>query len=165
MAAPVIRRAGRGNPASDRETEPPKRSKWPRTLSKPQKVFTAKSTDVPSALADQRVGVAARSSYVVGTPVSRPGWWYRSSAQRGGGLREAALRYQGFAAWLVWLVVHLTFTTGFKNRAGALFHWTISFFGRSRAERTITAQQIFAREALAAAVGAPSPGGDSQAAK
>jgi NADH:ubiquinone reductase (H+-translocating) len=54
----------------------------------------------------------------------------------------------GFAGWLIWLVVHLTFLTGFKNRAGALFHWTISFFGRSRPERTITAQQVFARQAL-----------------
>jgi NADH dehydrogenase len=60
-------------------------------------------------------------------------------------------RIWGFAGWLVWLVVHLTFLTGFKNRVGALFHWTISFFGRSRPERTITAQQVFARQALAAA--------------
>ena len=58
----------------------------------------------------------------------------------------------GFAGWLIWLVVHLTFLTGFKNRVGALFHWTISFFGRSRPERTITAQQVFARRALAASV-------------
>jgi NADH:ubiquinone reductase (H+-translocating) len=43
----------------------------------------------------------------------------------------------------------LTFLTGFKNRASALFHWTISFFGRSRPERTMTAQQVFARQALA----------------
>ena len=71
------------------------------------------------------------------------------------------LRYRGFAAWLVWLVVHLTFLTGFKNRVGALFHWTISLFGRSRAERTITAQQIFARQALAAAGAAPSPRDES----
>jgi NADH dehydrogenase len=61
-------------------------------------------------------------------------------------------RVWGFAGWLLWLVVHLTFLTGFKNRAGALFHWMISFFGRSRPERTITAQQIFARQALAACV-------------
>ena len=52
--------------------------------------------------------------------------------------------------WLIWLVVHLAFLTGFKNRAGALFSWTISFFGRSRSERTITAQQILARHALEA---------------
>ncbi len=56
----------------------------------------------------------------------------------------------GFVGWLFWLAVHLTFLTGFKNRVSALFYWTISFFGRSRPERTITAQQIFARQALAA---------------
>jgi NADH:quinone reductase (non-electrogenic) len=60
------------------------------------------------------------------------------------------VRVWGFAGWLLWLVVHLTFLTGFKNRVSALFHWMISFFGRSRAERTITAQQVFAREVLAA---------------
>jgi NADH:quinone reductase (non-electrogenic) len=67
-------------------------------------------------------------------------------------------RVWGVAGWLVWLVVHLTFLTGFKNRVSALFHWTISFFGRSRPERTITAQQIFARQALAASVGVGDPG-------
>jgi NADH:quinone reductase (non-electrogenic) len=61
-------------------------------------------------------------------------------------------RVWGFAGWLAWLVVHLTFLTGFKNRVSARFHWTISFFGRSRPERTITAQQIFARQALTAYV-------------
>jgi NADH dehydrogenase len=60
------------------------------------------------------------------------------------------VRVWGFAGWLLWLVVHLAFLTGFKNRVSALFHWMISFFGRSRAERTITAQQVFAREVLAA---------------
>ena len=67
------------------------------------------------------------------------------------GERRSA-RVWGFAGWLIWLVVHLTFLTGFKNRIGALFHWTVSFFGRSRPERTITAQQVFARQALAASV-------------
>jgi NADH:quinone reductase (non-electrogenic) len=56
----------------------------------------------------------------------------------------------GFAGWLVWLVVHLGFLTGFKNRLSALFHWAISFFGRSRAERTITQQQVLARRVLSA---------------
>jgi NADH dehydrogenase len=59
----------------------------------------------------------------------------------------------GFPGWIVWLVVHLTFLTGFKNRANALFHWTISFFGRSRTERTITLQQVVARRAVEAARG------------
>jgi NADH dehydrogenase len=58
------------------------------------------------------------------------------------------IRIWGFLGWLTWLVVHLAFLTGFKNRVKALFYWMISFFGRSRAERTITAQQVFARQAL-----------------
>jgi NADH dehydrogenase len=58
------------------------------------------------------------------------------------------VRIWGFTGWLIWLLVHLTFLTGFKNRVSALFHWMISFFGRSRPERTITAQQVFARQAL-----------------
>jgi NADH dehydrogenase len=59
----------------------------------------------------------------------------------------------------MWLVVHLTFLAGFKNRVSALFHWMISFFGRSRPERTITAQQIFARRALATSVRGGDPDG------
>ena len=58
------------------------------------------------------------------------------------------VRIWGVAGWLMWLVVHLTFLTGFKNRISALLHWLVSFFGRSRPERTITAQQVFARQAL-----------------
>jgi len=45
----------------------------------------------------------------------------------------------GFLGWLVWLVVHIT---GFKNRASALFHWIISFFGRARGERRMTLRQV-----------------------
>jgi NADH dehydrogenase len=45
----------------------------------------------------------------------------------------------GLGGWLLWLVVHLTFLTGFKNRVSALFHWVVSFVGRARAERAITA--------------------------
>lgn len=48
----------------------------------------------------------------------------------------------GLLGWLLWLVVHLTFLTGFKNRASALAHWAVSFLGRSRAERTFTRQQV-----------------------
>ena len=56
--------------------------------------------------------------------------------------------FGGFLGWVVWLAVHLTFLTGFKNRFSALMHWIVSFFGRSRSERTITLQQVFARQAL-----------------
>jgi NADH dehydrogenase len=58
------------------------------------------------------------------------------------------LRLTGFIAWLMWLAVHLVYITGFKNRITALLHWTVSFIGRGRSERTATMQQIFARRAL-----------------
>jgi NADH dehydrogenase len=44
----------------------------------------------------------------------------------------------------LWLFVHLTFLTGFKNRVTTLFHWAVSFVGRGRAERTSTARQTLA---------------------
>ncbi len=45
----------------------------------------------------------------------------------------------------MWLVVHLAFMTGFKNRASAVANWTVAFLGRGRRQRTITKQQVFAR--------------------
>jgi NADH dehydrogenase len=58
------------------------------------------------------------------------------------------LRLTGVLAWLLWLVVHLLYLTGFKNRVGAVLHWAVSFVGRGRQERTATEQQIFGRMAL-----------------
>jgi NADH dehydrogenase len=55
-------------------------------------------------------------------------------------------RLAGFPAWVAWLGIHLTFLTGFKNRFAALAEWTTAFVGRDRRQRTITAQQVFARE-------------------
>ncbi len=60
------------------------------------------------------------------------------------------LEVGGHLGWLIWLVVHITFLTGFKNRLSALMHWAISFIGRGRTERTITTQQIISRQSLAA---------------
>jgi len=58
------------------------------------------------------------------------------------------LKLTGFIAWVMWLGVHLVYLTGFKNRIGALMHWSISFLGRGRSQRTTTEQQVFARAAL-----------------
>lgn len=52
----------------------------------------------------------------------------------------------GFVGWLLWLVVHLTFLTGFKNRFGALARWTVSFVGRGRYERALTGRWVARRE-------------------
>jgi NADH dehydrogenase len=48
------------------------------------------------------------------------------------------LQLDGFVGWLLWLVVHITFLTGFKNRFGALARWAVSFVGRGRYERALT---------------------------
>src|SRR5262249_43941043 len=55
------------------------------------------------------------------------------------------LQIAGFVGWLMWLVVHLAFLTGFKNRLAAVANWTVAFLGRGRRQRTITEQQVFAR--------------------
>jgi NADH:ubiquinone reductase (H+-translocating) len=58
------------------------------------------------------------------------------------------LRFGGFVAWLLWLGVHLVYIIGFKSRITTLLHWAVSFLGRGRAERTVTEQQVFARNAI-----------------
>jgi NADH:quinone reductase (non-electrogenic) len=58
------------------------------------------------------------------------------------------LRFTGFVAWLLWLAVHLVYIIGFKHRLTTLMHWAVSFVGRGRSERTVTEQQVFARNAI-----------------
>ena len=58
------------------------------------------------------------------------------------------IQLSGFLAWMMWLVVHLAYMTGFRNRLTAVLHWFASFVGRDRSERTTTLQQVFARSAL-----------------
>jgi NADH:quinone reductase (non-electrogenic) len=59
------------------------------------------------------------------------------------------VRVRGILAWLLWLVVHLAFLTGFKTRVATLVRWIVAFLGPGRPERTITEQQVFARMGLA----------------
>jgi NADH:quinone reductase (non-electrogenic) len=65
------------------------------------------------------------------------------------------IKVGGFIGWLMWVFVHLTFLTGFKNRGTALLKWLSAFVGSSRDERTITLQQVSAR-VLAMEVGVTS---------
>ncbi len=51
------------------------------------------------------------------------------------------VRLSGFVGWLAWLLVHLAFLTGFKNRVATIASWTIAFIGHGRPERTITVHQ------------------------
>jgi NADH dehydrogenase len=58
------------------------------------------------------------------------------------------IRVTGVIAWLMWLVIHLVYLTGFKNRFTTLVKWTLTFLSNNRSERIATEQQIFARQAL-----------------
>jgi NADH dehydrogenase len=52
------------------------------------------------------------------------------------------IKVGGFVGWLLWLVVHITFLTGFKNRFGALTRWAVSFIGHGRYERALTGRWV-----------------------
>jgi NADH dehydrogenase len=54
------------------------------------------------------------------------------------------IRISGFLGWVLWLVVHLAFLTGFKNRFAAVLNWGFAFLGRGRRQRAITKLQALA---------------------
>jgi NADH dehydrogenase len=61
------------------------------------------------------------------------------------------LEFGGFTAWLAWLVLHLYYLVGYKNRFTTVFAWFISFLGHSRGQMAITSQMIYARLAMSRA--------------
>ena len=63
-------------------------------------------------------------------------------------MKRGRLELTGYPAWVAWLAVHLFYIIGFKSQVATLMHWAVSFVGRSRSERTVTEQQVFARLAL-----------------
>jgi len=54
-------------------------------------------------------------------------------------------RVAGLAGWLMWLVVHLAYMTGFKNRIAAVANWTPAFLARGRRQRTLTDRAVRGR--------------------
>ena len=48
------------------------------------------------------------------------------------------LRLWGFPAWLAWLLVHIMFLIGFRNRFLVLFEWAWAYFTYQRGARLIT---------------------------
>jgi NADH dehydrogenase len=52
------------------------------------------------------------------------------------------LRVSGFAAWLLWLAVHIVYLIGFENRLLVLLRWTISFVTRGRGARLIVPRSV-----------------------
>lgn len=48
------------------------------------------------------------------------------------------LRFGGFLAWLLWLLVHITALIGFRNRIGVLAEWAYNYVFGQRGSRLIT---------------------------
>ena len=48
------------------------------------------------------------------------------------------LRFGGFFAWVFWLVVHIFFLIGFRNRFIVMINWAWSYFSYGRGARLIT---------------------------
>jgi NADH dehydrogenase len=47
------------------------------------------------------------------------------------------LKFQGFTAWLLWLIVHIYYLTGFKNRLFVVMQWAWSYLTFRRGARLI----------------------------
>jgi NADH:quinone reductase (non-electrogenic) len=58
------------------------------------------------------------------------------------------LEFGGYLAWLAWLVLHLFYLVGFKNRFTTVVSWFLAFVGHSRGQMAITSQMIYARLAM-----------------
>jgi NADH dehydrogenase len=52
------------------------------------------------------------------------------------------LHLSGFAAWLAWLLVHIFFLIGFRNRFVVIFNWAWSYFTYQRGARLITGRRL-----------------------
>ena len=57
-----------------------------------------------------------------------------------------SLKLSGVAAWLSWLVVHLFFLIGFRNRLVVMVDWAYSYFTNKRGVRLITGLHRGSRE-------------------
>ena len=49
--------------------------------------------------------------------------------------------WSGFPAWLTWLIVHIYFLIGFRNRIFVLLEWAYTYFTFTRGARLITGDQ------------------------
>ncbi|MEZ5084833.1 MAG: NAD(P)/FAD-dependent oxidoreductase [Tessaracoccus sp.] len=63
-------------------------------------------------------------------------------------VKVGKLEYTGFFAWVSWLILHLLYIAGFKQRVTTLISWFITFMSNARRERVVTNQQLVGRLAM-----------------
>jgi NADH dehydrogenase len=74
------------------------------------------------------------------------------------------IEFSGFVAWLAWLVVHLIFLVGFRNKLAVLFQWFYSYITYKRGARIITTTVCPKLPAPSASVAAKAPAAQSASA-
>jgi len=57
--------------------------------------------------------------------------------RRAGVARLGGLEFAGLGAWVLWLVVHIAWLIGFRNRLVVLFEWAWAYFTYQRSARVI----------------------------
>jgi len=65
------------------------------------------------------------------------------------------IKLSGFVAWMLWLVVHVVYLIGFRNRFSVLLEWAWAYFTHERGARLITGELPLARGALPSEEEAP----------
>jgi NADH dehydrogenase len=69
-------------------------------------------------------------------------------------LQRGPFRSSGTFAWCMWLLVHIYFLSGFRNRLFVLLHWCWSYLTFSRGSRLIVEKQWHSYAAHSATVSA-----------
>ena len=67
--------------------------------------------------------------------------WPRSAA-RARSPTIKGVQLSGFPAWVIWLVVHITYLIGFENRLIVLLRWGFSYVTRNRGARLIGRSEL-----------------------
>ena len=88
------------------------------------------------------------------TPADRPSFKYFDKGSMATVSRYSAvvkiggIELHGFIAWVLWLVVHLAFLIGFRNRLATLFSWGMHVLGDRRSHLSATSRWVYGRRAL-----------------
>ncbi len=101
---------------------------------------------VARLLRDEIRAARARSGDAPGADATppRPAFRYRDKGNlatigRAAGVAQIGrLRFSGWPAWLTWLLVHLVFLVGFRNRLFVLISWMYSYFAYKSGARVVT---------------------------
>jgi NADH:ubiquinone reductase (H+-translocating) len=60
----------------------------------------------------------------------------------------AGMKFKGFIAWMMWLVLHVFFLIGFRNRIVVMLEWFWAYLTRERSARLITGDADELRDAV-----------------